>query len=153
MVRYGGRGQPTASESGRCLPETSSRGSEDAGNGRRAERSAAEWAPPYCTTWQQTISWLSNASLTCYRFPWLATPVWHWQMLQSYLTWQMVPFMWLFCHNNMPQAHLRGHVAWPPTEFYNHPAGTNPIISVSAVTYWRAFISRDDATASSVTHW
>ena len=42
VVRYGGRGQPTASESGRCLPETSSRGSEDAGNGRRAERSAAE---------------------------------------------------------------------------------------------------------------
>ena len=42
VVRYGGRGQPTASGSGRCLPETSSRGSEDAGNGRRAERSAAE---------------------------------------------------------------------------------------------------------------
>ncbi len=38
----GGRGRPTASGSGRCLPETSSRGSEDAGNGRRAERSAAE---------------------------------------------------------------------------------------------------------------
>ena len=42
VVRYGGRGHPTASGSGRCLPETSSRGSEDAGNGRRAERSAAE---------------------------------------------------------------------------------------------------------------
>ena len=42
VAQYGGRGQPTASESGRCLPETSSRGSEDAGNGRRAERSAAE---------------------------------------------------------------------------------------------------------------
>ena len=41
-AQYGGRGQPTASGSGRCLPETSSRGSEDAGNGRRAERSAAE---------------------------------------------------------------------------------------------------------------
>ena len=39
----------------------------------------------------------------------------------------------------MPQAHLRGNVAWPPTEFYNHLAGTNPI-------------SRDDATAPSVTH-
>ena len=42
VVQYGGRGQPTASGSGRCLPETSSRESEDAGNGRRAERSAAE---------------------------------------------------------------------------------------------------------------
>ena len=42
VVQYGGRGQPTASGSGRCLPETSSPGSEDAGNGRRAERSAAE---------------------------------------------------------------------------------------------------------------
>ena len=38
----GGRGQPTASGSGRCLPETSSRESEDAGDGRRAERSEAE---------------------------------------------------------------------------------------------------------------
>ena len=38
VAQYGGRGQPTASGSGRCLPETSSRGSEDAGNGRRAER-------------------------------------------------------------------------------------------------------------------
>ena len=38
----GGRGQPTASRSGRCLPDTSSRDSEDAGNGRRAERSEAE---------------------------------------------------------------------------------------------------------------
>ena len=42
VAQYGGRGQPTASGSGRCLPETSSRGSEDAGNARRAERSAAE---------------------------------------------------------------------------------------------------------------
>ena len=42
VAQYGGRGHPTASGSGRCLPETSSRGSEDAGNGRRAERSAAE---------------------------------------------------------------------------------------------------------------
>ena len=38
----GGRGRPTASGSGRCLPDTSSRGSEDAGDGRRAERSEAE---------------------------------------------------------------------------------------------------------------
>ena len=38
----GGRGQPTASGSGRCLPDTSSRDSEDAGDGRRAERSEAE---------------------------------------------------------------------------------------------------------------
>ena len=38
----GGRGQPTASGSGRCLPDTSSRGCEDAGDGRRAERSNAE---------------------------------------------------------------------------------------------------------------
>ena len=38
----GGRGHPTASGSGRCLPDTSSRGSEDAGDGRRAERSEAE---------------------------------------------------------------------------------------------------------------
>ena len=38
----GGRGQPTASESGRCLPNTSSRDSEDEGDGRRAERSSAE---------------------------------------------------------------------------------------------------------------
>ena len=38
----GGRGRPTASGSGRCLPDTSSRGSEDAGDGRRAERSNAE---------------------------------------------------------------------------------------------------------------
>ena len=38
----GGRGQPTASGSGRCLPDTSSRGCEDAGDGRRAERSEAE---------------------------------------------------------------------------------------------------------------
>ena len=37
-----GRGQPTASGSGRCLPDTSSRDSEDAGDGRRAERSEAE---------------------------------------------------------------------------------------------------------------
>ena len=37
-----GRGQPTASGSGRCLPDTSSRDSEDAGDGRRAERSNAE---------------------------------------------------------------------------------------------------------------
>ena len=37
----GGRGRPTASGSGRCLPDTSSRGSEDAGDGRRAERSEA----------------------------------------------------------------------------------------------------------------
>lgn len=41
-VSHGGRGQPTASESGRCLPDTSSRDSEDAGDGRRAERSSAE---------------------------------------------------------------------------------------------------------------
>ena len=41
-VSHGGRGQPTASGSGRCLPDTSSRGSEDAGDGRRAERSNAE---------------------------------------------------------------------------------------------------------------
>ena len=38
----GGRGRPTASGSGRCLPDTSSRDSEDAGDGRRAERSEAE---------------------------------------------------------------------------------------------------------------
>ena len=38
----GGRGQPTASGSGRCLPDTSYRDSEDAGDGRRAERSSAE---------------------------------------------------------------------------------------------------------------
>ena len=38
----GGRGQPTASGSGRCLPDTSSRDSEDAGDGRRAERSEAK---------------------------------------------------------------------------------------------------------------
>ncbi len=38
----GGRGRPTASGSGRCLPDTSSRGCEDAGDGRRAERSEAE---------------------------------------------------------------------------------------------------------------
>mgnify|MGYP006885915740 FL=1 len=38
----GGRGQPTASGSGRCLPDTSSRDSEDAGDGRRAERSSTE---------------------------------------------------------------------------------------------------------------
>ena len=38
----GGRGQPTASESGRCLPDTSSRDREDEGDGRRAERSSAE---------------------------------------------------------------------------------------------------------------
>ena len=41
-VSHGGRGQPTASGSGRCLPDTSSRDSEDAGDGRRAERSSAE---------------------------------------------------------------------------------------------------------------
>ena len=38
----GGRGRPTASGSGRCLPDTSSRDREDAGDGRRAERSNAE---------------------------------------------------------------------------------------------------------------
>ena len=38
----GGRGRPTASGSGRCLPDTSSRDSEDAGDGRRTERSEAE---------------------------------------------------------------------------------------------------------------
>ena len=38
----GGRGRPTAAGSGRCLPDTSSRDSEDAGDGRRAERSEAE---------------------------------------------------------------------------------------------------------------
>ena len=38
----GGRGRPTASGSGRCLPDTSSRDSEEAGDGRRAERSEAE---------------------------------------------------------------------------------------------------------------
>ena len=38
----GGRSHPTASGSGRCLPDTSSRGSEDAGGGRRDERSEAE---------------------------------------------------------------------------------------------------------------
>ena len=38
----GGRGRATASGSGRCLPDTSSRDSEDAGDGRRAERSEAE---------------------------------------------------------------------------------------------------------------
>ena len=36
------RRSATASGSGRCLPDTSSRGSEDAGDGRRAERSNAE---------------------------------------------------------------------------------------------------------------
>ena len=41
-VGSGGRGQPTASGSGRCLPDTSSRGSEDAVDGRRVERSIAE---------------------------------------------------------------------------------------------------------------
>ena len=40
--RSGGRGRPTASGSGRCLPDTSSRDSEDAGGGRRAERSEVE---------------------------------------------------------------------------------------------------------------
>ena len=38
----GGRGHPTVSGSGRCLPDTSSRDSEDAGDGRRAECSEAE---------------------------------------------------------------------------------------------------------------
>ena len=36
------RRSATASRSGMCLPDTSSRGSEDAGDGRRAERSNAE---------------------------------------------------------------------------------------------------------------
>ena len=48
-----------------------------------------------------------------------------------YLTW----FTWWFCHTNMPQTHLHDHVAWPPAEFCNRLAETNPIISVSAVTY------------------
>lgn len=26
---------------------------------------------------------------------------------------------------NMPQTHLRGHVAWPSTGFYYHPAWAN----------------------------
>ena len=47
-----------------------------------------------------------------------------------YLTW----FTWWFCHTNMPQTHLHDHVAWPPAEFCNRLAGTNPIINVSAVT-------------------
>ena len=36
------RRSATASRSGMCLPDTSSRGSKDAGDGRRAERSNAE---------------------------------------------------------------------------------------------------------------
>ena len=52
-------------------------------------------------------------------------------MLQVYLTW----FTWWFCHTNMPQTHLHDHVAWPPAEFCHRLAETNPIISVSAVTY------------------
>ena len=73
--------------------------------------------------WQRfpDMSWISVVGHACMTLT----------MLQVYLTW----FTWWFCHTNMPQTHLHDHVAWPPTEFCNHQTGTNPIISVSAVTY------------------
>ena len=49
------------------------------------------------------------------------------------------PFTWWFCYISMTQKHLRGHVSWPPAEFYDHLVGTNS-------GRW------DDATAPSVTH-
>ena len=43
------------------------------------------------------------------------------------------------CFPAMSYISVVGHAAWPPTEFYTHLAGTNSL-------------SRDDATAPSVTH-
>ena len=43
------------------------------------------------------------------------------------------------CSPDMSGISVLGHATWPPAEFYNHLAGTNSS-------------SRDDATATSVTH-
>ena len=73
-------------------------------------------------------------------------------MLQGHLTWQRMPFTWWFCHTKMSQMHLHDHVAYPARGILQSSSRGESHHKRLRSYVLTCFISRDDATAPSVTH-